>query len=307
MDRANLVSISRVLDNEYLIKDKTGINAGRIYIIDMSKENKYCCIRLKFYKDNKEYIRCALNLFIESAFNKMNLKKVNVIIDEEMPMEPLINTGFSLEGIIAGSIISNNEHRDEFIFGIDVTSYRNSSSIKTMRLKGKDIELGVLTPEHSESLLQYYIRNKNHLKPYEPSREEGFYTIASQRQTLIDEYKQFLNGESITFGIFKDENLIGRIRISSIVYGVFKNAFIGYSIDEKEQGKGYMRQAVKLVCDYAFEFMGLHRIEASTLVENIKSQRVLLSCGFCKVGTSPRYLYINGRWRDHDNYALLNE
>ncbi len=53
--------------------------------------------------------------------------------------------------------------------------------------------------------------------------------------------------------------------------------------------------------------MGLHRIEASTLIDNIKSQRVLLSCGFKEVGISDKYLFINGKWRDHRNFALINE
>ena len=100
--------------------------------------------------------------------------------------------------------------------------------------------------------------------------------------------------------------LIERIRVSNVIYGVFKNAFIGYSIDEKEQGHGYMKQGVRLVCEYVFEFMGLHRIEASTLIDNIRSQRVLLSCGFKEVGISDKYLFINGKWRDHKNFAIIN-
>lgn len=81
--------------------------------------------------------------------------------------------------------------------------------------------------------------------------------------------------------------------------GVFRNAFIGYSIDENEQGKGYMKEAVKLAIDYAYEELELHRIEASTMVSNEKSQRVLKSCGFQELGVSKEYLYINGKWQDH--------
>ena len=81
--------------------------------------------------------------------------------------------------------------------------------------------------------------------------------------------------------------------------GVFKSAFVGYSIDENEQGKGYMKEALGLTIKYAFEDIGLHRVEASTLVENIKSQRVLKSCGFKDVGMNEKYLFVNGKWRDH--------
>lgn len=307
MEKTNPVAISNLSEKELIIKDKSGITLGRIFILDLSKENKFCFIRFKFYKENKEYTKSALNLFLESAFNKMNLKKVNILIDEQMTIEPFVESGFRLEGIISESIISNNGQKDEFIFAIDANSFRKAGSIKGTKLKGKDIALVVLTPEHSGSMLEYYIKNKNYLSLFEPVRDETFYTIISQRNTLIDEYKQYLNGEAITFGVFKEGILIGRIRISSIVYGIFKNAFIGYSIDEKEQGKGYAKEAVKLVCDYAFEYMGLHRIEAATLIDNIKSEKVLLNCGFQKIGTSPKYLFINGKWRDHNNFALINE
>ncbi|WP_143761057.1 GNAT family N-acetyltransferase, partial [Clostridium haemolyticum] len=51
----------------------------------------------------------------------------------------------------------------------------------------------------------------------------------------------------------------------------------------------------------------LHRIEASTLVDNIRSQRVLESCGFKEVGVSEKYLFINGKWRDHKIFYITKE
>jgi len=100
-------------------------------------------------------------------------------------------------------------------------------------------------------------------------------------------------------GIYKNNKIIGKIRISNIVMGVFKNAFIGYSMDEKEQNKGYMKESVKLAVAYAFKELELHRMEATTLIDNEKSQRVLKNCGFKELGISEKYLYINGEWRDH--------
>ena len=42
-------------NTEYIIKDTYGINMGRIYVLDFNKENKYCCIRMKFYKKDDKY------------------------------------------------------------------------------------------------------------------------------------------------------------------------------------------------------------------------------------------------------------
>jgi ribosomal-protein-alanine N-acetyltransferase len=68
-----------------------------------------------------------------------------------------------------------------------------------------------------------------------------------------------------------------------------------------------MKEALKLVLDYAFEDMELHRIEATTLLDNEKSQRVLVSCGFKEVGISEKYLFINGKWRDHKIFYKTRE
>ena len=166
-------------------------------------------------------------------------------------------------------------------------------------MKGSSIKIQALTPGDAEEVLEYHLRNREFLRIFEPARDESFYTIDSQKRTLVESYKQFLNGNGVNFGIFKNDKLIGKIRMSNIVMGVFKNAFIGYSMDEKEQGKGYMKEAVKLVVKYAFEELELHRIEATTLIDNEKSQRVLRNCGFKELGISEKYLYINGEWRDH--------
>ncbi|WP_347460562.1 GNAT family protein [Clostridium sp. DMHC 10] len=155
-------------------------------------------------------------------------------------------------------------------------------------------------------MFEYYVRNRQHLKPFEPSREESFYTFEMQKQILMENYKQFLNGEGINFGIYMENDLVGKVQISNITYGVFKNAIVGYSMDKNYQGKGWMKQALSLVLNYAFDEMELHRIEASTLVDNIKSQSVLIGCGFEKLGLNKKYLYINGEWRDHITFYKIN-
>lgn len=116
-----------------------------------------------------------------------------------------------------------------------------------------------------------------------------------------------MNGKSIPFGIYRNNKLIGKIQVSNIVLGIFRNAFIGYSIDEDQQGKGYMKEAINLVLDYAFTELKLHRIEASTLVNNKRSQSVLKACGFKEIGLSEKYLYINNMWQDHCIFSIVKD
>lgn len=311
METKQLVTLSAANGNEnvYIIKDTNGITIGRIFIIELSRENKYCSFRIKFYRNTRnEYIilREAIKIILRTLIKKMDIYKVSTIIDEEINTKALTDLGYELEGIIPNSIIIKNKFISELMFGIDRETFENTIVSKPILLNGNSIELKVLTPENAEELLEYYVKNREHLSPFEPSRDESFYTIETQRKDLIENYKSYLNGESINFGIFKKNRLVGKIRVSNIVLGVFRNAFVGYSIDKNEQGKGYMKEALMLVLDYVFNYMEIHRVEATTLVDNIKSQAVLLGCGFKEIGVSEKYLFINGEWRDHKIFYKIN-
>lgn len=312
MVKDNTITIDQVKmsSNEYIIKESMGITIGRVFVIELSKQNRYCCMRIRFYKTEEgssEYLKDALKMFLKSLFKNMNIFKVDVLADEEIFIEPFTALGFELEGIISNSMLCNNVFKDELLFGVDVDTFNSINRNRALSLKGKNVELRVLGPENACEVLDYYIKNKEYLKPFEPVREDGFYTLEAQRRSILDNYKQYLNGSSVGLGIFKENKFIGKIKISNVVIGSFKSATIGYSIDEDEQGKGYMKESVKLVSDYAFDEMGLHRLEASTLVDNIKSQSVLKGCDFKELGFNKKYLFINGEWRDHITFYKVRE
>jgi ribosomal-protein-alanine N-acetyltransferase len=68
-----------------------------------------------------------------------------------------------------------------------------------------------------------------------------------------------------------------------------------------------MPTAVALSVDYCFGVLGLHRIEVCIRPENGPSRRVVEKLGFRSEGMRPRYLHIDGDWRDHLVYALTAE
>lgn len=304
MDKGRYVSIDYIeeQENNYIIRDSVGITVGRVFILNLDKNNKNILLRLNFYKDSKEQdklIEEALKLILEALIRKNNIHKVNVICDEKITLSPFTNLGFILEGFLSDNVIVGGKFNNALLFGITEEEYNNNFITKDFIIEGEHICIKVLTPDDGEELLNYYIKNREYLSKFEPHRDEAFYKLETQVQSLTENYKQFFKDEGAHFGIYKDNQFIGRIRLYNIVYGVFKSGFIGYSIDEAYQGKGYMKEAVKLVAEYAFEELNLHRIEASTLVENKKSQGVLRGCGFSELGISEKYLYINGKWRDH--------
>ena len=104
-----------------------------------------------------------------------------------------------------------------------------------------------------------------------------------------------------------DESIIGSIEISRIARGNFQSAYLGYRIDARHRGQGYMSEALQLVLRHAFRTLGLHRVEANVEPGNEASIALVRRAGFTREGYSRRYLKIGGRWRDHERWALLRE
>lgn len=310
MNDKEMVSIEKInLKEEYLIKDNIGISLGRFFIIDRSLSNRTCIIRLNFYKEEMESLLLqSLNIILKKFLGLNDIHKLNIIINEDVSLKPFLSLGFILEGILQNRTTSNDTKiKDEFIFGINAHSYINQRSKNIFMLKGRKVTLRLLTPEDYKDVLDYNIRNKEHLKRFEHLKDQSFYTKEVQQNILIESYKQYLNGTSLVLGIYSEGSFIGKIQLSNIVQGIFKSAFLGYSIDKDFEGRGFMKEAVVKVIDYAFRDMELHRIEASTLVDNYRSRAVLKSCGFQEIGLNKDYLYVDGKWRDHISFFKINK
>jgi len=102
-------------------------------------------------------------------------------------------------------------------------------------------------------------------------------------------------------------DIVGCININEIVRGCFKSAFLGYYVFVPHQGRGLMKQALTLAVDSAFSTHGLHRLEANIQSGNEASLGLIKSMGFRHEGFSPRYLKIDGGWKDHVRYATTLE
>jgi [ribosomal protein S5]-alanine N-acetyltransferase len=114
-------------------------------------------------------------------------------------------------------------------------------------------------------------------------------------------------GRMLPFVITYQEQLVGQLTVGGITWGSMCSANIGYWIDESVAGRGIMPTAVALAADYCFTSLGLHRIEVCIRPENAPSRRVVEKLGFREEGLRPRYLHIDGDWRDHLVYALTVE
>lgn len=114
-------------------------------------------------------------------------------------------------------------------------------------------------------------------------------------------------GRLLPFVVTYRGALVGQLTVAGITWGSMCSAHIGYWIDEAVAGRGLMPTAVALAVDHCFRDVGLHRIEVCIRPENGPSRRVVEKLGFREEGLRPRYLHIDGAWRDHLVYALTAE
>ncbi|MGU8414631.1 GNAT family N-acetyltransferase [Clostridium perfringens] len=307
-DKNVFIEAIRGNDREYVVKDKVGIILGRFFLKDLDSKNKKVDVKFKFYKEyNYKLMKETLRKILKVLFAEKDIYKINLFVSDIKNFNAYLDLGFMLEGILSDNVCNNGIQKDEYIMGININDFSDKVKLVQFQLNTERLALRNLAPENTEEMLDYYIRNEEHLRQYEPTRDSSFYTYEGQKEILTESFRQFIDGTSIDLGIFKDEKLIGKIKLSNIVYGILRNAFVGYSIDKEHQGKGYMKEALNTVCSYAFEEMGLHRLEASTLMDNSRSQGVLKACGFNELGISEKYLYINGEWRDHKIFYKVND
>ncbi|MGV8846707.1 GNAT family N-acetyltransferase [Tessaracoccus sp.] len=159
------------------------------------------------------------------------------------------------------------------------------------------IRHGVLSD--APELAAAYIRNRDHLQPWEPVRSAEFYTVGGQQSALARSVSEQANGRGCFWVLADGPQIVGRISLNNIVRGVFLSGDLGYWVAADHQGRGVASAAVEMVCKIATNDLGLHRIQAGTLVDNVASQKVLERCSFTRMGVAPAYLRINGRWQDH--------
>jgi ribosomal-protein-alanine N-acetyltransferase len=105
----------------------------------------------------------------------------------------------------------------------------------------------------------------------------------------------------------EDGVILGSIEVSQIYRGILQSAYLGYHIGTAFQGQGYMSEAMRLVLDFSFGPLKLHRVEANIQPTNTPSIRLVKRMGFRNEGTAVRYLKIDGAWRDHQRWAILAE
>ena len=191
----------------------------------------------------------------------------------------------------------------------------NKSLIRCRRqdvfnIRTERLELRVLRPSGAAIVTDYLVRNRAFHKPFHQTHDEVYFTVREQKDYLRSDLSRFFDDEQYSFWISPADEpgrIIGRLSFSAVIRGALNSCLVGYHLDEHEVGKGIMREALKAGCQYMFNMQHLHRIQADIMPSNGRSIASAESCGFRRQGMNERYMCINGEWKDHYTYALLNE
>jgi len=163
-----------------------------------------------------------------------------------------------------------------------------------------------VTVADAPALTELAVANREFLAPWQPTREADFFTLDGQRDAVASALSEFERGIAVPNVILDDGRIVGRVMLSNIVRGPFQSCHLVYWVDSERNGHGLATAAVRETVDLAFGQLGLHRVQAGTLLHNIGSQTVLERNGFVRFGIAPAYLQIAGSWQDHVLYQALN-
>ena len=285
-----------VADNNY---------KGYAELIEMNKRIKSITMRLVLNKDTENsVIMDILTKLYKKFMSTGDIYKVNLVVGSDINIAPFTRLGFSLQGILFNNDNSKSRPSDEYLFGADSSTFKIMDEISPIVIQGENIEMRLAMPSDGEKFLKYYQDNRDFLRDFEPAKDENFYTLDFQNEDLRFRYSQYLKGQSILFGIYYENELIGKMRINDIVYGSIRSCELGYALHKDYVNRGYMQEVMELTKKFCFEDLGLHRIEAYTIKNNEPSQRVLEKCGFKNSGFIESYLNINREWKDCYLYSI---
>jgi ribosomal-protein-alanine N-acetyltransferase len=162
--------------------------------------------------------------------------------------------------------------------------------------------------DDAAALARLLTANRDYLAPWSPIQDDRYFTEDGQREVLARDLARHEGGVMLPLAILDGGSAVcGRVNLNSIIRGAFQGASVGYWVSESHAGRGLATAAVADVIDIGFKELGLHRLEAATLLHNTPSQRVLARTGFRPFAISEAYLKIAGRWQDHILFQLLNQ
>lgn len=164
-------------------------------------------------------------------------------------------------------------------------------------------------PDEASAVCNFLKENDELYAPWEIFKHDGYFTPEYWHFKITNHIANFRDGSSCCMNAYdkKTAEMIGMVNFFNFIRGGFQACMVGFKISKKFHKQGYMTETVKAGIDYIFDTLNFHRIQATHMPSNERSQALLDRLGFEKEGYSKDYLYIRGKWEDHVISCLLND
>lgn len=169
--------------------------------------------------------------------------------------------------------------------------------------------LKVLTDNSTPQVMDFYKKGAAVFDLYEPPKPEHYYTEEFQTLLLKGESQAFLKGTHARFYCMKKDDpdtIIGTVSFSNIIKGAYESCILGYKFLPQYQGQGYATEGISHLLSCVFREKNLHRIEAYTLMDNQRSNALLLRLGFSYECLARSVILLDQGFTDHNRYYLIN-
>lgn len=172
-----------------------------------------------------------------------------------------------------------------------------------MNLINNNLSLRELTSENAAELFTLTENNRVYLRKTLPWLD-AVKTVEDSLKFITDAIENRASGKNAIFGIWIQESLVGIVGFNSIKK-INKSADIGYWLAQSYSGQGIMTRACRMLIQYGFEELKLHRIEIGNAVGNPASGAVAKKLGFKKEGVMRDAQWIYDRFEDIQTWSLL--
>jgi ribosomal-protein-alanine N-acetyltransferase len=169
-----------------------------------------------------------------------------------------------------------------------------------------ELTLRPLRMRDARELERVLLANRPWLQPWEATLPggSGNWNVRGAVRSLLDQSAQRV---SVPWVLEVGGAIVGQLTMSNIQWGAVMQGTIGYWVAQSVAGRGYTPASVAMATDYAFQRLGLHRVEICIRPENVPSLRVVEKLGFRYEGRRARYIHIDGDWRDHYCFGLVRD
>lgn len=167
----------------------------------------------------------------------------------------------------------------------------------------EDTDLRIYEERHAQEIADVVDQNRAHLRQWLPWLDNSR-SVEDSKAFIRDALRQFADNQGFQAGIWFQGKLAGGIGYHPINWASRK-VEIGYWLGETYQGKGLVTKACRALVTYAFDVLGLNKVEIRCAIENVRSCAIPKRLGFTQEGILREAEWLYDHYVDLVVYGML--